>query len=190
MVQINSKIKFLFFLFILSCNNTFSQINRNNCFSINPFIDSFIENLIDKETSLSKNYLTLKSLKDKDGSYNIDFALTVGNLDNFKINSDNEMKLKYGNINLLLYGETEDDFKFLKKSIKKTNKIFHNKDSLKNNAAFYDEDYVWSTFFNNKKELTNFYIPEEKDSAYKIFENLKNEIKISPNFKNLDCNCF
>lgn len=68
--------------------------------------------------------------------------------------------------------------------------MFSNKDKSKNNTSFYDEDYVWSTFFNNKKELINIYLPEEHSTADKIFNKLKNEIKISPAFKNLDCNCF
>ncbi|MPS74681.1 MAG: hypothetical protein E2590_16225 [Chryseobacterium sp.] len=187
----NKNIKFFTILFVLICFNTFSQTKKNNnCFSINPFINSFIENLIIKDVNLNKNYLALISLKDDNGNYNIDLALTYGDIKTSKTASFKEMKLGYGNIEILLMGKTDEDLKFLKKSIKKTKKIFINKDLSKDNKNFYDEDYVWSTFFNHKKELINMYIPEEKESAYQIFNNLKNEIKISPSFKNLDCNCF
>ncbi|MEG0928745.1 hypothetical protein [Chryseobacterium sp.] len=187
-----NKIKFLILMFIVIYSNAFSQINKeNNCFSINLLIDSFINNLIDKEANLNENYLIIKSLKDKDGNYNIDFALSIGNLDTLKVtSSEKEMKLRYGNIKILLIGKTNEDLIFLKKSIKKTKNIFSNKDISKNNTNFYDEDYVWSTFFDNKKELINFYIPEEKEVAYKIFNSLKNKINISPKFKTLDCSCW
>ena len=87
-------------------------------------------------------------------------------------------------------GKTDEDLKFLKKSIGKSKKVFLNKDKSKNNTSFYDEDYVWSTFFDIKKELINFYIAEEKESAGKIFNSIKKDIRISPTFKKLDCNCF
>jgi hypothetical protein len=87
-------------------------------------------------------------------------------------------------------GKTDEDLKFLKKSIGKSKKVFLNRDKFKNNMSFYDEDYVWSTFFDKKKELINFYIREEKKSVDKIFNEIKNDIHISPNFKNIDCNCF
>ncbi|MBV6881689.1 hypothetical protein AXA65_12245 [Chryseobacterium sp. FP211-J200] len=96
--------------------------------------------------------------------------------------------MKYGNVEILLDGKTFEDFDFLKKSVKKTKKVFENKTLSKDNHAFYDEDYVWSSFFNEKGELINLYIPEEKDSAFKIYENLKNKIEITPDFKTLDFN--
>lgn len=187
----NKNVKLFITILILVCFNAFSQTRKDNsCFSINPIINSFITNLIEKEVNLNKNYLTILSLKDKDGNYNVDFELSQGDIKTLKVGSAKEIKLKYGNISILLIGKTNEDLKFLKKSIKKSEKIFNNTDLLKNNTDFYDEDYVWSTFFNNKKELINFYIPEEKEPAYRIFNSLKNEIKVSPTFKNLDCNCF
>lgn len=183
--------KIFILAFVLFFNNITSQIKtKNKCFSLNPFIDVFIENLIDKEVNLDKNYLTLISLKDKDGNYNIDFELTSGDIKTFKIISPKEIKKTYGNITILLVGKTDEDLKFLKKSIGKSKKVFLNKDKSKNNTSFYDEDYVWSTFFDIKKELINFYIPEEKESAGKIFNSIKKDIRISPTFKKLDCNCF
>lgn len=190
MEQINKKVKFFALIFIFICFNALSQTNKNNfCFLINPIVDSFIENLVHKEVNLNKNYLTIISIKDKDNNYNIDFSLTKGNLEALQITNPLNVKVKYGNIKILLSGKTKKDLKFLKKSIKKTKNIFNNSDLSKNYTGFYDEDYVWSSFFDNKKELINFYIPEEKESAYKIFDKLKNEIKISPTFKRLDCNC-
>jgi hypothetical protein len=128
-------------------------------------------------------------LRDKNGNYNIDLELTSGNIDTLKIKSSKELKKEYGNITILLIGKTETDLKFLQKSTKKSNRIFLNKDQSKNDTSFYDEDYVWSVFFNSKKELINFYIPEEQEFADKIFMNIKNNIRISPNFKKIDCNC-
>ena len=187
----NNTIKFFIIIFSLMFINLFSQTNKNNnCFSVNPIINSFVENLINKDVNLNKHYLTIISLKDNDGNYNIDFALTRGDLKTLKIIAPKEVKMKYGNIEILLDGKTFEDLDFLKKSVKKTKKVFENKDSSKDNHAFYDEDYVWSTFFNHKKELINFYIPEEKESAFKIFDSLKSKIKISSTFKNLDCNSF
>jgi len=184
-------IKIFIVTLLLIFFNTFSQTSKSdNCFSVNPIINSFIENLINKDVNLNKHYLTIISLKDNDGNYNIDFALTRGDLKTLKIISPKEVKMKYGNIEISLDGKTFEDLDFLKKSVKKTKKVFENKDSSKDNHAFYDEDYVWSTFFNHKKELINFYIPEEKESAFKIFDSLKSEIKISSSFKNLDCNSF
>ncbi|MEA1849452.1 hypothetical protein U9K52_11060 [Chryseobacterium sp. MHB01] len=182
-------VKIYIIAFILFFNNAISQTKKSDCFSLNPFINVFIENLISKEVNLDKNYLTLISLKDKEGNYNIDFELTSGDIKTFKIISSKEIKKTYGNITILLVGKTDEDLKFLKKSIGKSKKIFLNKDKSKNNTSFYDEDYVWSTFFDNKKELINFYIPEEKESANKIFDDVKNNIRISPNFKKIDCNC-
>lgn len=187
----NKNIKFYIFTFSLFCFSCFAQNQKNNdYFYINPFIDSFLENLISKDVNLSKHYLTIISLKDNDGNYNIDFALTSGDLKTLKIISSKEVKVKYGNIEILLEGKTFEDFDFLKKSVKKTKKVFGNKTLSKDNHAFYDEDYVWSSFFNEKGELINLYIPEEKDSAFKIYENLKNKIEISPDFKTLDFNNF
>lgn len=176
--------------FILFFNDAISQTKKSDCFSLHPFVNVFIENLISKEVSLDKNYLTLISLKDKDGNYNIDFELTSGDIKTFKIKSPKEIKKTYGNITILLVGKTDEDLKFLKKSIGKSKKVFLNRDRSKNNTSFYDEDYVWSTFFDTKKELINFYIPEEKETADKIFSDIKNDIHISPNFKTIDCNCF
>ncbi|AZA86834.1 hypothetical protein EG349_08555 [Chryseobacterium shandongense] len=182
--------KIYIIVFILFFNNAISQTKKSDCFSLNPFVDVFIENLINKEVNLDKNYLTLMSLRDKDGNYNIDLELTSGDINTFKIVSPKEIKKEYGNITILLVGKTDEDLKFLKKSIGKSKKVFLNRDKSKNNMSFYDEDYVWSTFFDKKKELINFYIPEEKESADKIFNEIKNDIHISPNFKNIDCNCF
>ena len=191
MVQINNNMKFFLIAFILFFNNAISQTNKKDkCFSLNPFVDVFIENLISKEVNLDSNYLTLISLKDKDGNYNIDLELTSGNIKTFTSVSSKEIKKTYGNITILLIGKTDTDLKFLKKSIRKSNRVFLNKDKSKDNTSFYDEDYVWSTFFDNKKELINIYLPEEREAADKIFNKLKNEIKISSAFKNLDCNCF
>ncbi len=176
--------------FILFFNNAISQTKKSDCFSLNPFVNVFIENLISKEVNLDKNYLTLISLKDKDGNYNIDFELTSGDIKTFKVVSPKEVKKAYGNITILLVGKTNEDLKFLKKSIGKSNRVFLNRDKSKNNTSFYDEDYVWSTFFDKKNELINFYLPEEKESADKIFDNIKNNIHISPDFKKIDCNCF
>lgn len=187
----NKNIKFYIVTFSLFCFSCFAQNQKNNNhFYINPFIDSFLENLISKDVNLSKHYLTIISLKDNDGNYNIDFALTSGDLKTLKIISSKEVKVKYGNVEILLDGKTFEDFDFLKKSVKKTKKVFENKTLSKDNHAFYDEDYVWSSFFNEKGELINLYIPEEKDSAFKIYENLKNKIEISPDFKTLDFNNF
>ncbi|WP_312171519.1 hypothetical protein [Chryseobacterium sp.] len=188
--QMNKNMKIYFIAFILFFNNAISQTKKSDCFSLNPFVDVFIENLINKEVSLDKNYLTLISLRDKDGNYNIDLELTSGDINNFKIVSPKEIKKEYGNITILLVGKTDEDLRFLKKSIGKSKKVFMNRDKSKNNISFYDEDYVWSTFFDKKKELINFYITEEKESADKIFNEIKNDIHISPNFKNIDCNCF
>lgn len=182
--------KIFIIAFILFFNNAISQTKNNNCLSLHPFVNVFIENLISKEVSLDKNYLTLISLKDKDGNYNIDFELTSGDIKAFKIKSPKEIKKTYGNVIILLVGKTDEDLKFLKRSIGKSKKVFLNRDRSKNNTSFYDEDYVWSTFFDTKKELINFYIPEEKESADKIFSDIKNNIHISPNFKTIDCNCF
>lgn len=191
MVQIkNNSMKTYIVAFILFFNNAISQTKKSDCFSLNPFVNVFIENLISKEVNLDKNYLTLISLKDKDGNYNIDFELTSGDIKTFKIVSPKEIKKTYGNITILLVGKTDEDLKFLKKSIAKSKKVFLNKDNSMNNTSFYDEDYVWSTFFNNKKELINFYIPEEKEFADKIYNDIKDKIRISPNFKTIDCNCF
>lgn len=157
---------------------------------MNPFINSFIENLIDKDVNLNQSHLTLINLIDKDGNYNVDLELATGSIDTLKLNSSKESKLIYGNITVLLIGKTDQDLKFLEKSIKKTHRVFNNKILSKNNTSFYDEDYVWSAFFNSKKELINLYIPEEKESADKIFESIKTQIKLSSRFKKLDCNCF
>ncbi|ASK28743.1 hypothetical protein CEY12_00825 [Chryseobacterium sp. T16E-39] len=176
---------------MLACFNVFSQTIKNNgSFSINPFINSFIENLINKETNLDKNYLTLISLIDKDGNYNIDLELTTGSIETLKVASSKEEKLAYGNIKVLLIGKTSDDLKFLKRSIKKTIKVFTNKDLSKNNMGFFDEDYVWSTFFDKNRKLIYVYIPEEKESADEIFKNLKTKIRLSPKFRSMGCNCF
>lgn len=129
-------------------------------------------------------------MKDKEGNYNIDLELTSGDIKTFKMVSTKEIKKTYGNITLLLLGKTDEDLKFLKKSIGKSDKVFLNKDKSKNNTSFYDEDYVWSTFFDTKKELVNFYIPEEKESADKIFNDIKKDIHISPDFEAIGCNCF
>ncbi len=190
MVQIKNNMKIYIIAFILFFNNAISQTKKGDCFSLNPFINVFIENLISKEVNLDKNYLTLISLKDKEGNYNIDLELTSGDIKTFKVVSPKEAKKAYGNITILLVGKTDEDLKFLKKSIGKSNRVFLNKDKSKNNTSFYDEDYVWSTFFDTKKELINFYIPEEKESADKIFNDIKNDIHISLNFKTIDCNCF
>lgn len=182
--------KFFIAVLLLFSLNAFAQKSKNNsCFSINPLINSFFDNLIEKDVNLKKNYLTIISLKDKDGNYNIDFELT-GDIAASTLVSKNESKTNYGNVKILLIGKTDEDFKFLKKSIRRTKKVFTNNDISKNNTNFYDEDYVWSTFFNDKKELINIYIPEERETADKIFSKLKNDIKISPAFKSLDCNCF
>lgn len=176
--------------FILFFTNAVSQTKKGDCFSLNPFIDVFIENLISKEVNLDKNYLTLIGLKDREGNYNIDLELTSGDIKTFKMGSPKEIKKTYGNITVLLVGKTDEDLKFLKKSIGKSDKVFLNKDKSKNNTSFYDEEYVWSILFDAKKELINFYIPEEKESADKIFNDLKNDIHISPDFKTVGCNCF
>ncbi|KAA0127220.1 hypothetical protein FY557_13695 [Chryseobacterium sp. SN22] len=203
--------------FILFFNNAISQTKKRDCFSLNPFVNVFVENLISKEVNLDKNYVTfslnpfvnvfvenlirkevnldknyvtLISLKDKEGNYNIDVELTSGDIKTFKVVSPKEAKKAYGNMTILLVGKTDEDLKFLKKSIGKSNSVFLNRDQSKNNTSFYDEDYVWSAFFNAKKELINFYIPEEKESAAKIFNDIKNDIHISPDFKAIDCNCF
>lgn len=77
----NKNIKFYIVTFSLFCFSCFAQNQKNNDhFYINPFIDSFLENLISKDVNLSKYYLTIISLKDNDGNYNIDFALTSGDL--------------------------------------------------------------------------------------------------------------
>jgi hypothetical protein len=188
--QIKNNMKMYIIAFILFFNNAISQTKKSDCFSLNPFVNVFVENLISKEVNLDKNYVTLISLKDKDGNYNIDLELTSGDIKTFKIVSPKEIKKTYGNITLLLVGKTDEDLKFLKKSIGKSNRVFLNKDKSKNNTSFYDEDYVWSTFFDTKKELINFYIPEEKECADKIFNDIKNKIHISPDFKTIDCNCF
>lgn len=108
--------KFFLLAFILFFNNATSQTNKKDkCFSLNPFIDVFIENLISKEVNLDKNYLTLISLKDKDGNYNIDLELTSGNIKTFTSVSSKEVKKTYGNITILLIGKTDTDLKFLKK---------------------------------------------------------------------------
>lgn len=101
--------------FILFFNNAVSQTKKSDCFSLNPFVDVFIENLINKEVNLDENYLTLISLKDKDGNYNIDLELTSGDINTFKIVSLKEIKKEYGNIIILLVGKTDEDLKFLKK---------------------------------------------------------------------------
>lgn len=190
MAQINTNMKFFIVVFILFFNNAVAQTNiKKECFSINPFIDVFITNLLDKDVNLDRNYLSVISLRDKDGNYNIDLELRSGNIDSVKIKSSKEHKKKYGNIKILLIGKKETDLKFLQNSIKKSNNIFINKDRSKNNTSFYDEDYVWSIFFNNKKELINFYIPEEKESADNIFNLIRNNIRISHDFKKIDCNC-
>lgn len=155
----------------------------------NPFVNVFVENLISKEVNLDKNYVTLISLKDKEGNYKIDLELTSGDIKTFKVVSAKEAKKAYGNMTILLVGKTDEDLKFLKKSIGKSNRVFLNKDQSKNNTSFFDEKYVWSVSFNAKKELINFYIPEEKESADKIFNDIKNEIHISPDFKAIDCSC-
>lgn len=41
-----------------------------------------------------------------------------------------------------------------------------------------------------KKELINFYIPEKRESTYKIFNDIKDKINLNSDFKNLDCNGF
>jgi hypothetical protein len=176
---------------MLICFNAFSQTTKNKeCFSMNPFIDAFIENLIDKDVNLNQNHVTLISLVDKDGNYNIDLELKEGGIEALKSTSPREVVLRYGNMKVVVIGKTGEDLKFLKKSIRKINKVFNNKDTSKNNLSFYDEDYVWSIFFDKKMELINLYIPEEKESAYKIFDGLKSEVKISTKFKYLDCNFF
>lgn len=91
--------------------------------------------------------------------------------------------MKYGNILILLDGKTPKDLILLKKYIEKSNDIFVNKNKLINNHSFYDEDYVWSTFFDVKKELINFYIPEEKDTAEQLFDSIKYKIRSVPILK-------
>lgn len=128
MEQIKKNMKFFIIAFILFYNNAGSQTkNKNECFSLNPFINVFIEHMINKEVNLDKNYLTLISLKDKDGNYNIDLELRSGNIKNFKVVSLREVKKKYGNITVLLVGKTDKDLKFLKKSINNSIKIFVNR---------------------------------------------------------------
>ncbi|MFC6269891.1 hypothetical protein [Frigoriflavimonas asaccharolytica] len=187
----NKNLKFLIIIFILISFQSFSQTRKKkDCFTLNPIINTFINNLINKDVSINDNYLTLISLKDNEGNYNIDLQLTSGNLETFKIVSPNEVKIKYGNIKILLIGKTAEDLKFLKKAISKANRIFLNGDGSLNNKSFFDEVYVWSLFFNSRKELINIYLPEERQSAYKIFNEMKDKINISSNFKSLDCNCF
>ena len=182
---------YLFFLAIILFTSTNAQtIDSNKKISLNPFITIFLKNLVTKEVNLEKSYLTVISLKDEDGNYNVDFALTPGNLRTLQITSPREAKMKYGNILILLDGKTPKDLIFLKKYIEKSNDVFVNKNKIINNHSFYDEDYVWSTFIDVKKGLINFYIPEEKDTAEQLFDSIKYKIKISPNFKNVDCNCF
>lgn len=191
MVEMNKNLKFLIIIFILISFQSFSQTRKKkDCFTLNPIINTFINNLINKDVSINDNYLTLISLKDNEGNYNIDLQLTSGNLETFKIVSPNEVKIKYGNIKILLIGKTAEDLKFLKKAISKANRIFLNGDGSLNNKSFFDEVYVWSLFFNSRKELINIYLPEERQSAYKIFNEMKDKINISSNFKSLDCNCF
>ena len=175
---------YLFFLAIILFTSTNAQtINNNKKITLNPFITTFLKNLVRKEMDLEKSYLTVISLKDEDGNYNVDFALTPGNLRTLQITSPREAKMKYGNILILLDGKTPKDLILLKKYIEKSNDIFVNKNKLINNHSFYDEDYVWSTFFDVKKELINFYIPEEKDTAEQLFDSIKYKIRSVPILK-------
>lgn len=178
----------IFSLFYFSC---FSQAKGdNNCFYINPFINSFIDNLISKDVNINKHYLTIIYLKDNSGDHIIEFELTSGYLKSLRNTTFKESSIKYGNIEVLLNGKTDEDLTFLKKSIRKTTAVFKNKDLSKDDHSFYDEDYVWISFFNDKGELKSLYIPEDKEPAFKIYDNLKNKIKISSDFKTLDFNSF
>lgn len=187
----NKNIKFYIVTFSLFCFSCFAQNQKNNDhFFINPYINSFIENLVDKDVNLQKHHVALTYLKNDNGDYNIDFELASGYLKTVRKTYFREIKIRYGNIEVVLVARTDEDLNFLNKLIKKTKKSFKNKDSTKDDHSFYDEDYVWTSFFNNKGELLSLYIPEEQEPAFNMYDKLKNKIKISPNFRGVDFNNF
>ena len=181
---------FFSIFFCILYMSAYSQSHKKENLSINPFIDAFYENLLEKDVNLDKNFLTIICIEDKSKNKNIDFDLTTGdiNIDAKKVDFFNRKVIKYGNVKILLIGKTVNDIVFLKKVIKTTAKTYINKDINLNNTSFYDEEYVWSLLFNNKNELVNIFIPEEKDCAYKIFNNVKDKIKINRSFKGLEFN--
>lgn len=168
----------------------FSQSIAKKKGILNPFINSFYENILEKDVNLKNNFLTIICIEDELKNKNIDLDLSTGDMSSSlkKVDSFKRAIIKYGNVNILLIGKNSNDIKFLMKSIKKTGKVYVNKNPNINNVSFFDEEYVWSLLFNNKNELINFYVPEEKDNAYKIFNNIKDEVRIGKDFKDIGYN--
>ncbi|MPS74684.1 MAG: hypothetical protein E2590_16240 [Chryseobacterium sp.] len=157
---------------------------------MNPFINAFYENLIEKDVNLKNNFLTIICIEDELKEKNIDLELSTTDINSSfnKAESFKKIIIDYGNVKILLLGKSDDDLDFILKSIKKTKKIYTNKNPKINNLNFFDEDYVWSLLFNKTNELINFYLPEEKDNAYKIFNKIKCNIKIGKEFKGIGYN--
>ncbi|BAP31529.1 3',5'-cyclic adenosine monophosphate phosphodiesterase CpdA [Chryseobacterium sp. StRB126] len=157
---------------------------------LNPFINAFYEYILKKDVNLKNNFLTIICIGDELKNKNIDLDLSTGDMDsNLKKNDSFKRKIiKYGNVKILLVGKNNCDINFLIKTIKKTTKVYVNKNPNINNVSFFDEEYVWSLLFNNKNELVDFYLPEEKDNAYKIFNDIKDKIKIGRDFKDIGYN--
>jgi hypothetical protein len=182
--------KILFTFFYLLTISIYSQGIVKKTGMLNPFINAFYENVLEKDVNLKNNFLTIISIEDELKNKNIDFDLRTGDM-NSDLKKDDSFKkviIKYGNVKILLIGKNINDINFLMMSIKKTAKIYTNKNPDINNVSFFDEEYVWSLLFNNKNELINFYLPEEKDSAYKIFNNIKGKVKIGKDFKDIGYN--
>jgi len=155
-----------------------------------PFYQHFYENILEKDVNLKNNFLTIICIEDELENKNIDLDLSVGDI-NARLEKNDSFKkvlINYGNVKILLLGKNISDINFLLKSIKKTKKAFVNKNPKLNNLSFFDEEYVWSLLFNKKNELINFYIPEEKDNAYKIFNRIKYSIKFGKDFKDIGYN--
>jgi hypothetical protein len=158
--------------------------------TLNPFINAFYEYILEKDVNLKNNFLTIICIEDELKNKNIDLDLSTGDMNSNLEKNDSFRRtiIKYGSVKILLLGKSINDINFLMKSIEKTTKVYINKNPNINNVSFFDEEYVWSLLFNNKNELVNFYLPEEKDSAYRIFNDMKNKIKIGKNFKDIEYN--
>lgn len=188
-MHIMTRKKILFTFFCLLYITIYSQ-NIKNKGMLNPFINAFYENILEKDVNLKNNFLTIIYIEDELKNKNIDLDLSTGDMSSNlkKVDSFKRAIINYGNVKILLVGKNIKDINFLMKSIKKTSKVFINKDPDINNLSFFDEEYVWSLLFNNKNQLINFYLPEEKDIAYKIFNSIKDKVKIGKDFKNIGYN--
>lgn len=182
--------KILFTFFCILYITAYSQNIVKKKGMLNPFINAFYENVLEKDVNLKNNFLTIIYIEDELKNKNIDLDLRTGDI-NLDLNKNDSFKraiIKYGNVKILLVGKNINDINFLMTSIKKSAKVYTNKNPDINNVSFFDEEYVWSLLFNNKNELINFYLPEEKDSAYKIFNNIKSKVKIGKDFKDIGYN--